>query len=139
MNKLLQLSYSGYAKDNLCILYPQYFFQITYDHYLFSIIRLVLSLTLYKFIVWACWAETQSCLGSKPKLILTPLICFYSAPIFRKFKSQSIHLVFFFFSFLFFLILHFIIFNFIIMAISFCDVGVLINDFDTCYGFWHRV
>ena len=113
MNKLLQLSYSGYAKDNLCILYPQYFFQITYDHYLFSIIRLVLSLTLYKFIVWACWAETQSCLGSKPKLILTPLICFYSAPIFRKFKSQSIHLVFFFFffSFLSHLTFHYIQFH----------------------------
>ena len=25
---------------------------------------------LYKFIVWACWAETQYCLGSKPKLVL---------------------------------------------------------------------
>ena len=25
----------------------------------------------YKFIVWACWAKTQSCLGSKPKLVLT--------------------------------------------------------------------
>ena len=26
---------------------------------------------LYKFIVWTCWAKTQSCLGSKPKLVLT--------------------------------------------------------------------
>ena len=69
--KLLRLSYSDYAEDNLCILYPQYFFQITYDHYFFSIIRLVLSPTLYKFIIWVCWAETQSCLGSKPKLVLT--------------------------------------------------------------------
>ena len=69
--KLLRLSYSVYAKDNLCILYPQYFFLITYDCYLFSIIRLVLSPTFYKFIVWAYWAETQSCLGSKPKLVLT--------------------------------------------------------------------
>ena len=30
---------------------------------------------LYKFIVWACWAKTQSCLGSKPKLVLTTIIC----------------------------------------------------------------
>ena len=69
--------------------------------------------TLYKFIVWACWAKTQSCLGSKPKLVLTPLICFYSAPIFRKFKSQSIHLVFFFlfFSFLSHLTFHYIQFH----------------------------
>ena len=72
--KLLQPSYSGYAKDNLCILYSQYFFQTTYDRYLFSIIRLVLSPILYKFIVWACWAETQSCLGFKPKLVLTKVI-----------------------------------------------------------------
>ena len=69
--KLLQPSYSGYAEDNLCILYSQYFFQTTYDRYLFSIIRLVLSPMLYKFIVWAYWAKTQSCLGSKPKLVLT--------------------------------------------------------------------
>ena len=34
-------------------------------------IRLVLSPTLYKFLVWAYWAKTQSCLGSKPKLVLT--------------------------------------------------------------------
>ena len=39
----------------------------------FSKIRLVLFPTLYKFIVWACWAKTQSCLGSKPKLVLTNL------------------------------------------------------------------
>ena len=26
---------------------------------------------LYNFIVWACWTKTQSCLGSKPKLVLT--------------------------------------------------------------------
>ena len=49
--KLLLPSYSGYAEDNLCILYYEYFFQTIYDHYLFSIIRLVLSPTLYKFIV----------------------------------------------------------------------------------------
>ena len=52
--KLLQLSYSGYAEENLCILYSQYFFQTTYDRYLFSISKLVLSLTLYKFIGWTC-------------------------------------------------------------------------------------
>ena len=69
--KLLRPSYSGYTDDNLCILYSQYYFQTTYDRFLFSIIRLVLSSMLYKFIVWAYWAETQSCLGSKPKPILT--------------------------------------------------------------------
>ena len=72
--KLLRPSYSDYAEDILCILYSQYFFQTTYDRYLFSIIRLVLSPMLYKFIVWACWAETQSYLGSKPKLVLTDTI-----------------------------------------------------------------
>ena len=69
--KLLRSSYSSYDEDNLCILYSQYFFQTTYDRYLFSIIKQVLSPTLYKFIVWACWTETQSYLGSKPKLVLT--------------------------------------------------------------------
>ena len=39
--KLLRSSYSGYAEDNLCILYSQYFFQTSYDRYFFSIIRLV--------------------------------------------------------------------------------------------------
>ena len=30
----------------------------------------------YKFIVWACWAETQSCLGSKLKLVFTiDIVC----------------------------------------------------------------
>ena len=71
--KLLRPSYLGYAKDNLCILCSQYFFQTTHDRYLYSKIRLVLSPILYKFIVWACWAKTQSCLGSKPKLVLTSL------------------------------------------------------------------
>ena len=72
--KLLWPSYSGYTEDNFYILYSQYFFQTTYDRYLISKIRLVFSLTLYKFIVWACWAKTQFCLGSKPKLVLTQLI-----------------------------------------------------------------
>ena len=71
--KYLRPSYSGYAEDNLCILYSQHLFQTTHDRYLFSKIRLVLSPTLYKFIVWACWAKTQSSLGSKPKLVLTVL------------------------------------------------------------------
>ena len=70
MIKLLQLSYSGYAEDNFCIFYSQYFFQTTHDRYLLSKIKLVLSPTLYKFIIWACWAKTQSCLGSKPKPVL---------------------------------------------------------------------
>ena len=72
--KLLWPSYSGYADDDFYILYSQYFFQTTYDRYLISKIRLVFSFTLYKFIVWACWAKTQFCLGSKPKLVLTQLI-----------------------------------------------------------------
>ena len=45
---------------------------LKYDNrYLFSIIRLILSPTLYKFIVWAYWAKIQSYFGSKPKLVLT--------------------------------------------------------------------
>ena len=71
MIKLLRPSYSGYAEDDFYILFSQYFFQTTHDRYLLSKIRLVLFPTLYKFIVWACWAKTQSCLGSKPKLVLT--------------------------------------------------------------------
>ena len=69
--KLLWPSYSSYVEDDFYILYSQYFFQTTYNRYLLSKIRLVLFPTLYKFIVWASWAKTQSCLGSKPKLILT--------------------------------------------------------------------
>ena len=69
--KLFRPSYSGYIEDNPYILYSQYFFQTIGDCYLFSIIKPVLSPTLYKFIVWTCWAETQPCLRSKPKLVLT--------------------------------------------------------------------
>ena len=75
--KLLRSSYSGYVEDSFCVLFSQFFFQTTHDRYLFSKIRLVLSLTLYKFIVWACWAKTQFCLGSKPKLVLTIYIYIY--------------------------------------------------------------
>ena len=69
--KLLRPSYSGYAEDSFYVLFSQFFFQTTHDRYLFSKIRLVLSSILYKFIVWACWAKTQSCLGSKAKPVLT--------------------------------------------------------------------
>ena len=55
------LYYSGYTEDGFYILYSQLFFQTTHDRYLLSKIRLVLSPTLYKFIVWACWAWVQSC------------------------------------------------------------------------------
>ena len=55
------LYYSGYAVDDFYILYSQLFFQTTHNRYLLFKIRLVLSPTLYKFIVWACWARTQSC------------------------------------------------------------------------------
>ena len=54
------LYYSSYAENDFCILYSQLFFQTTHDRYLLFKIRLVLSPTLYKFIVWACWARTQS-------------------------------------------------------------------------------
>ena len=63
------LYYSGYADDDFYNLYSQFLFQTTHDRYLISKIRLVLFPTLYKFIVWARWAKTQSCLGSKPKLV----------------------------------------------------------------------
>ena len=69
--------YSGYTENNLYFSYSQYFFWTTYDHYLFSIIKLVLSHTLYKFIIWARWAEIQSCLESKLKLVLTLYIYIY--------------------------------------------------------------
>ena len=112
MIKLLRSSYSSYTEDNLCILYSQYFFQIAYDRYLLSIIRLVLSLTFYKFIVWACWAKTQSYSGSKSKLVLTsikqksfPLFHFSSLP--TKYKWRKL---FFFLSFYFSIISQFFIF-----------------------------
>ena len=65
------LNYSGYAKDDFYISYSYFFFQSTHDRYFLSRIRLVLFPTLYKFIVWACWAKTQSYLGFKSKLVLT--------------------------------------------------------------------
>ena len=48
------LYHSGYAKDDFYIFYLQLSFQTIHDCYLLSKIRLVLSPTLYKFIVWAC-------------------------------------------------------------------------------------
>ena len=65
------LNYSGYAKDDFYISYSYFFFQSTHDCYFLSRIRLVLFPMLYKFIVWACWAKTQSYLGFKSKLVLT--------------------------------------------------------------------
>ena len=65
------LYYSGNAEDDFYILYLQLFFQTIHDHYLLSKIRLVLFLTLYKFIVWACWARTQSCFGFQVRTVLT--------------------------------------------------------------------
>ena len=62
------LYYSGYAEDDFCILYSQLFFQTTHDRYLLFKIKLVLSPTLYKFIVWACWAKTQSCFGVQAEI-----------------------------------------------------------------------
>ena len=61
------LYYSGYTEDDFYILYFQLFFQTIHDRYLHSKIKLVLSPPLYKFVVWACWAKTQSCLGVQAK------------------------------------------------------------------------
>ena len=61
------LYYSSYAEDDFYILYSQLFFQTTHDRYILFKIRLVLSSTLYKFIVWACWARTQSCFRVQAK------------------------------------------------------------------------
>ena len=49
------LYYSSYVDDNFYILSSQLFFQTTHDHYLISKIKLLLSPTLYKFIVWVCF------------------------------------------------------------------------------------
>ena len=61
------LYYSSYTENDFYILYFQLFFQTTLDRCLHSKIRLVLSPTLYKFIVWACWAKTQSCFEVQAK------------------------------------------------------------------------
>ena len=61
------LYYSGYVEDDFYILYSLLFFQTTHDRYLIFKITLVLSPTLYKFIVWACWARTQSCFRVQAK------------------------------------------------------------------------
>ena len=50
------LYYSSYADDDFSIFYLQLSFQTIHYCYLLSKFRLVLSPTLYKFIVWACWA-----------------------------------------------------------------------------------
>ena len=60
------LYYLGYAED-IFISYTQLFFQTIHDRYFLSKIRLVPSPTLYKFIVLACWAKTQSCFGVQAK------------------------------------------------------------------------
>ena len=61
------LYYSGYAEDDFYIFYLQLSFQTIHDCYLIFKIRLVLSPTLYKFIVWTCWVRTQSCFGVQAK------------------------------------------------------------------------
>ena len=61
------LYYSCYVDDDFYIFYLQISFQTIHDCYLISKIRLVLSLTLYKFIVQACQAKTQSCFGIQAK------------------------------------------------------------------------
>ena len=61
------LYYSGYVNDDFYIFYLQLSFQTIHDCNLLSKIRLVLSPMLYKFIVWACWARTQSCFWVQAK------------------------------------------------------------------------
>ena len=61
------LYYSSYVEDDFSIFYLQLSFQTIHYCYLLSKFRLVLSPTLYKFIVWACWAWTQSCFGVQVK------------------------------------------------------------------------
>ena len=52
------LCYLGYAEDDFYILYFLLLFQTTHDRYLYFKIKLAFSPTLYKFIVWTCWAKT---------------------------------------------------------------------------------
>ena len=61
------LYYLGYAKNDYYIFYLQLSSQTINDCYLLFKIRLVLSPTLYKFIVWTYWARTQSCFGVQAK------------------------------------------------------------------------
>ena len=68
------LYYSSYADVDFYILYLQLFFQTIHNRYFLSKIRLVLSPTLYKFIIWLAGPEPNPVLGSKPKLVLTPCI-----------------------------------------------------------------
>ena len=89
------LNYLGYVKDDFCISYSWFLFQTTHNRYFFSRIRLVLFPTLYKFIVWASWAKTQSCLGFNPKLVLIVMILFsHLLHIFSLLKRPMHHLVF---------------------------------------------
>ena len=60
--------YSSYVDDDFYIFCLQLSFQTIHDRYLLSKFRLVLSPTLYKFIVWTCWASTQSCFGVQVKI-----------------------------------------------------------------------
>ena len=62
------LYYSGYAENEFYILFVKLFFQTIHNCYLFSNLRLVLTPTLYKFIVWACWARIQSYFGVQAKI-----------------------------------------------------------------------
>ena len=61
------LYYSNYADDDFYILYLQLSFQTIHYCYLLSKFKLILSPTLYKFIIWAYWAWTQSCFGVQVK------------------------------------------------------------------------
>ena len=93
------LSYLGYAEDDFCISYSWFLFQTTHNRYFFSRIRLVLFSTLYKFIVCASWAKTQSYLGFNPKLVLTIMILFsHLLHIFSLLKRPCIILSFNIFS-----------------------------------------
>ena len=91
------LNFLGYSEDDFCIPYSWFLFQTIHNRYFFSRIRLVLFSTLYKFIVWAGWAKTQSCLGFNPKLVLTIMIWGNNFFFFLKFylhlKLQCMNLI----------------------------------------------
>ena len=63
------LSYTIRATPRTIFISSTYNYPSTpiHDCYRISKITLVLFLTLYKFIVWACWVKTQSCLGVQTK------------------------------------------------------------------------
>ena len=67
------LSYTIQATPRTIFISSTYNYPSTpiHDCYRISKITLVLFLTLYKFIVWACWARTRSCFGFQVRTVFT--------------------------------------------------------------------